>query len=171
MIKDDLKINPSPGGHEHPRPYLRILVAFDGSANSWRALERAIEIAEEHHGLLTVAGVALDPPGWIGAGPYATGITTEQLRTEIERELTRALAAARDEIPATVGVRTVVLHGRNAARAISKEIREGQYDLLVTGPRGLGGGPFRRSVTKALLKQAPISVLAVRDEVPRVSRR
>jgi nucleotide-binding universal stress UspA family protein len=163
LTRDDLIASPAPPlGHEIPGPYLRILVAFNGSPTSWLALERAIEIAVEHNGILTLAGVAIEPAPWVGFGPYAAPFSYAEIKRDIELDLERALAAARDEIPASVGVRTRVLRGRHAAPVIAREAANGNYDLLVTGPRGLGGGPFRRSVTRALLARAPISVLAVR---------
>ena len=146
------------------RPYLQILVAFDGSPSAWLALERAIDVAERQNGRLTLVAVASPPSAIIGAGPYVVPYTREQLAKEIDVELEQTMAAARDEVPATVPVTTKILHGK-PAKVLGAEASSGRYDLLVTGPRACEHGwrgRLRHSVTRALLQSAPISVLAVR---------
>ena len=89
--------------------------------------------------------------------------TRETLLRELERDMERKLAAARDEVPASVSVTTQLLHGR-PARALAALADAGNYDLVVAGPRRTGflrrllGG----SVTHSLLTRSRTSVLAVR---------
>jgi nucleotide-binding universal stress UspA family protein len=142
----------------------RVLVAFDGSEGSWAALERAIDVAFSNHALLTIATVVEEPRFfWQGPGAMGVPYTRETLRRELESEMTRHLANARDEVPAAISVTTQLLHGR-AARALAAFAEEGGYDLVVTGPR-----PTRRlsrllrsSVTHGLLARGHTSVLAVK---------
>ena len=47
------------------------------------------------------------------------------------------LAAARDEVPATVSVTTLLLYGR-PARTLAALADSGGYDLVVAGPRPVG---------------------------------
>jgi nucleotide-binding universal stress UspA family protein len=143
----------------------RLVVAFDGSPGSWAALERAIEIAVSNRALLTIAAVVEEPRFiWQGPGTMGVPFTRESLRHELEIEMTRHLANARDEVPATVSVTTRLLRGR-AARALAAFAEEGGYDLVVTGPRP--AGRLRRllcgSVTHGLLSRGHTSVLAVKD--------
>jgi nucleotide-binding universal stress UspA family protein len=144
-------------------PVRRILVAFDGSPGAWAALERAIEIAVGQSALLTIAAVVPEPHLYAGFGPLALPYTPETLRRDAEREMLRVLAEARDEVPANVSVTTRLLRGR-PARALAALAGDGDYDLVVTGPRPssrlrrlLGAG-----VTHALLSRTRASVLAIR---------
>ena len=141
----------------------RVLVAFDGSAGAWAALEEGIAVAASEHALLTVAAVVEEPALCVGMAPVAVPFTHDALRRDCERQMEQQLAAARDEVPATVSVTTRLLHG-SPARVLVALAHEGDYDLVVTGPRPawclrrlLG-----RSVTHSLLARARTSVLAVK---------
>jgi nucleotide-binding universal stress UspA family protein len=146
-----------------PRHVQRILLAFDGSPGSWMALDQAIEIAVGQHALLTIAGVVGEPTVWTGFGPVTMPLTREMLQRDLERDMQRKLAAARDEVPATVSVTTQLLHGR-PARAIAALADAGRFDLVVAGPRPAGRlrRLFGGSVTHSLLTRCRTSVLAVR---------
>jgi nucleotide-binding universal stress UspA family protein len=144
-------------------PVRRILVAFDGSAGAWAALERAIDIAVAQSALLTIAAVVPEPRLYAGFGPMAIPYSPDTLRRDAEREMLRLLAMARDEVPANVSLTTRLLRGR-PARALAELAATGDYDLVVTGPRPssrlrrlLGAG-----VTHALLSRTRASVLAIR---------
>lgn len=148
---------------EHGHPIHRVLVAFDGSDGAWAALDRGIEIALSYHAQLTIAGVVGSAPPIAYAGLIAMPYTPERLQHELDVEMEQHLAAARDEIPASVSVKTVLLHGR-ATRAIGRLAEEGGYDLVVTGPRHISrlGRLLHRSVTHGLLSHGNVSVLAVK---------
>jgi nucleotide-binding universal stress UspA family protein len=142
----------------------RVLVAFDGSEGAWAALQQAIAVAVSNRALLTIAGVVQEPRFvWAGPGAMAVPYTREGMRKELELEMRRLLAGARDEVPATVSVTTRILYGR-PARALAALAQEGGFDLVVTGPRPVGrlGRLLRGSVTHSLLSRTRISVLAVR---------
>jgi nucleotide-binding universal stress UspA family protein len=146
-----------------PRPVHRVLLAFDGSPGAWAALEQAIEVAVSQRALLTIAGVVGEPTLWLGFGPAVMPYTRESLLRELERDMEQKLAAARDEVPATVSVTTQLLHGR-PARALAALAESGNYDLVVAGPRKAGRlrRLFGGSVTHSLLTRCRTSVLAVR---------
>jgi nucleotide-binding universal stress UspA family protein len=147
-----------------PRQVHRVLLAFDGSSGAWAALDQAIEIAVGQHALLTIAGVVGEPTVWTSFGPVTTPVTREMLQRDLERDMQRKLAAARDEVPATVSVTTQLLHGR-PARALAALADSGGFDLVVAGPRPTGRlrRLFGASVTHSLLTRCRTSVLAVRD--------
>jgi nucleotide-binding universal stress UspA family protein len=147
----------------HRRRVRRVLVAFDGSEGAWAALEEGIAVAASDRALLTIAAVVEDPPVWVGMAPLAIPFNRDGLRRECERQLEQQLAAARDEVPATVSVTTRLLHGR-PARELVALAREGDYDLVVAGPRSTCRWRrlFGRSVTHTLLSRAPTSVFAVK---------
>jgi nucleotide-binding universal stress UspA family protein len=141
----------------------RVLVAFDGTEGAWAALERGIELAVDSRAQLTIAAV-VEEPRFIWHGPgIAVPYTRETMRRDIEHEMRRHLAEARDEVPVTVSVTTRLLHGR-AARVLAELAEAGRYDLVVVGPRPACrmGRLLHRSVTRGLLSRAGTSVLAVR---------
>ena len=146
-----------------PRQIHRVLLAFDGSPGAWAALEQAIAVAVSQNALLTIAGVVGEPSVLIGFGPAVMPYTRETLIRDLERDMQQKLAAARDEVPASVSVTTRLLRGR-PARALAALADAGDYDLVVAGPRKVGflrralGG----SVTHSLLTHCRASVLAVR---------
>jgi nucleotide-binding universal stress UspA family protein len=141
----------------------RVLVAFDGSEGAWAALAQGIEIAVSNQALLTIAAVVEAPSLFVALGPATAPITRESLHRDIELSMRRHLAAARDEVPATVSVTTQLLHGK-PARALAAYAEAGRYDLVVTGPRCASRWSrlLRRSVTHTLLSCGVTSVLAVK---------
>src|SRR5829696_2335264 len=102
-------------GRRHGR---RVLLAFDGSPGSHAALERAIAVAADNRALLTIAAVVVEPKMCTGFGPAVVPYTRESMRRDIELEMQRHLATARDEVPATISVTTRVLYG-NPAKALA----------------------------------------------------
>ena len=139
----------------------RILVAFDGSDGAWAALHGAIDIAARRHALLTIAAVVPEPSPWIGMGLVTLPYSRDMLRRDAQRAMEQALAAARDEVPATVSVTTRLLSGR-PTRALADLVEQGGFDLVVTGLRPVRRLLWRRSVSRAVLGRSPASVLAVR---------
>jgi nucleotide-binding universal stress UspA family protein len=145
------------------RTIRRVLVAFDGSPGAWAALDRGIAVAVGQHALLTIAGVIQEPRVWTTIGPAPMPFTRESLLRDLEREMEQKLAAARDDVPATVSVTTRLLHGR-PGQVLAELADEGGYDLVVAGPRPEGRlrRLFGRSVTHTLLSRCHTSVLAVK---------
>lgn len=145
------------------RTLRRVLVAFDGSPGAWAALDTAIAIARGQHALLTVAGVVEEPRAWTTLGPAPVPFTRESLLRDVEREMEQKLAAARDEVPASVSVTTRLLRGRPAP-TLAALADSGDFDLVVAGPHPCSR--LRRllglSVTHTLLSRCRASVLAVK---------
>jgi nucleotide-binding universal stress UspA family protein len=144
-----------------PRAVPRLLVAFDGSPGAWRALDAAIRLAVAHDAELTVAGVVGDPTPWVACTvPMAA---SPAYRHDAQIAMEQTLAAARDELPATLRAEVLVLHGRPASALVALA-DSGRYDLVIAGPRPAGRVRrlFRRSVTHALLTRAHASGLAVK---------
>jgi nucleotide-binding universal stress UspA family protein len=163
MLIEDVRQTPTPTLVEGRSGAQRVLVAFDGSEGAWAALARGIELAVSNRALLTIAAVVEEPSFFVGLGPAAAPVTRESLRRDIASAMRRYLAAARDEVPATVSVTTQLLYGK-PARALAACAVAGRYDLVVTGPRPAGRWSrlFRRSVTHGLLSHCETSVLAVK---------
>ncbi len=164
MQIQDVHQTASRATEQGPANVHRVLVAFNGSAGSWAALARGIDIAVSNRALLTIAGVVQEPSFlWQGPGPMSVPYSRETIRRDLEGEMLRHLANARDEVPATLSVTTQVLRGR-PARALAAFAEAGRYDLVVTGPRPTGrmSRLLRGSVTHGLLSHGHTSVLAVK---------
>jgi len=146
--------------------YGKVLVGFDGSHHSHRALQAAIEIAERFHSALTVAIVLPDAPG--SSDPVLQSLVPFG---EDGRTLAGILDEAREKALAhgAASVRTVHLHG-DVADALLGFLEHDHQDLVIVGSRGLT--PGRRllmgSVSSSLVNEAPCPVLVVRP--PRAHR-
>jgi len=135
--------------------YRNILVAVDGSADSQRALEQAVELARDQHARLTL--VAVVPP--IGFAPFAPSACEQVAHVHAcyERILRDATAAVPDDI----GLTTLLLEGPPAKRIVER-VREGGHDLVVMGSHGRGrlGSAFLGSVSQQVVHNCPVPVLA-----------
>lgn len=119
--------------------YRHVLVGTDGSRTATRAVDRAVEVAEAHGAKLTILSAGHD------------GKAQSVVDTEVAR-----LASADLE-----------LEGRTAsgdpAHALVDVARQGDYDLLVVGNKGLVG--IRRvlpSVPSKVTHHLPCSMLVVK---------
>lgn len=134
----------------------RILLAYDGSPESMRALERAAEQARATAAEVTVVSVA-EPI-------YRTPPYTGYADPAEERRREQLLADARGYLAERgVAVQTRVLVG-DAADAVVAAARDADASLLVVGSRerGLLRRLLLGSVSGELLVEAPCDVLVVR---------
>jgi nucleotide-binding universal stress UspA family protein len=156
MRVEELPVEMTRTGDERvPR---RILAVFDGSPGAWTALERAIRIAERERALLTIAAVVPEPSFWVGTGLVSVPYTREGLRADAVRAMERELAAARDEVPATVSLTTRLLPGRPRG-ALRRLERSGNFDLVIAP----GRRRRRRHVrSPQASSRSPASVLAMK---------
>ena len=136
LIQDTGQITEPMVGSEHGLKH--VLVGFDGSDSAWAALRQAIAVAvgnrrgAHDRGGGADAAVLFSFPGTMTM-PYSY----DALRKEVEGEMRLHLAEARDEVPASIKVHTVLLRGR-PARELARYAESGGFDLLVTGPRPRG---------------------------------
>lgn len=140
----------------------KILCAVDFSGNSNKALEKAYAYAQafsaELHVVHSIPSHTLKNRWavWEAAGKIDEDQFDMQLQADAEAELSEMLRKT--------GVQTSgeVLHG-NPAETICSFAREGGYDLVVMGARGLSyiQGLFVGSTTEAVLKASPCPVLIV----------
>jgi nucleotide-binding universal stress UspA family protein len=140
--------------------FLNILVAIDGSDHAAQALRTAAQLASEEHARLTV--ITAVPPTPAVAQITATGAAIADV-AHLMGDAGKQMRAQVDELPDDISVTTIVVAG-HAAPKILKELREGTYDLLVMGTRGLGrvSSALLGSVSQAVLHEAEVPVLVVR---------
>jgi len=141
--------------------FLNILVGFDGSPSSERALEQAVELARAGNAKLTLITVA--PP----VSSYVTlaRISPEAMKAELDRWAADVLAKAARRIPEDVIAHSVQGRG-HAGPEILKELTRRSYDLLVLGTRGRGRAQegLLGSVNGYLHFHADVPILSVPAE-------
>ncbi len=135
----------------------RMLVAYDGSEPSHKALELANDIASQDPAIevILVSVVRL-----FSTGSAAAGVDTVMMEdtTAILDEL-QAIADAM-----TNPVRVELLKGTSPADLIVEYAKEAACDLIVMGSRGRGGVKgYLGSVSYAVTKNSPISVLIAKE--------
>jgi len=136
----------------------RIAVAFDGSPESWTALETAIGIAEVCHGKLTVIAVA-DYPHYGYAESWSI-LSAGQLHDAEREEKQRLLELAVRRVPEELERESRLLTG-DAGRVLCAV--SGEFDLIVSGSRAYG--PLRRTVlgstTRKLIRSSSCPILVL----------
>jgi nucleotide-binding universal stress UspA family protein len=113
--------------------FLNILVGVDDSESSQRALSYAVRLAESANAKLTLVTVA--PP--VSNLITLTGISSELLSEQVDRWAARILKAARESLPPDVIAHTIAGYGHPGEELV-RELRRGDYDLVVLGSRGRG---------------------------------
>jgi nucleotide-binding universal stress UspA family protein len=134
----------------------RIVVGYDGSEHSQKALERAANIAGE--AAITVVCAA----GISELSRHAPGMTPVDPK-DVEAR-TAAIAAARSYLEGR-GVSATYIEGHGSpADVIVDEAADAGADLIVVGTRGLHAGKraLVGSVSTKVVHHAPCDVLVVR---------
>jgi nucleotide-binding universal stress UspA family protein len=145
-----------------------ILVAVDGSADAEQALTEAIDLAESEHTRLTLITAVSQVP----ATAYSTaGEAVAQLLEDAHVEAEAVLRLARERVPEDVSV-TAVLSEQPIRVALTRQIAEGQHDLVVMGSRGRGTvrAALLGSVSHHVLHHSPVPVLIVHADCSREAR-
>jgi nucleotide-binding universal stress UspA family protein len=143
----------------------KILAAVDGSEASFKALDYAVSLAKCYAASLTITTV-VEPPS-PAPSPTIPPAVLKSYRDEMRASQKRVLDDALQRVSGEkkgLDIQTTLLYGR-AAVMIVRECRDGGYDLLVMGSRGLGGIKelFLGSVSKRVVEDAPCPVLIVKS--------
>jgi nucleotide-binding universal stress UspA family protein len=138
-----------------------VLVAVDGSENSERAIDFALEFAEKFNASLTVVNVSESSAAAAFAGEGMASVARD-LRRFHEGILEKAVAYAKSANPAVV-VSTVLREGDPATEIVSVAT-EGNFDVMVVGHRGLGKvkGMFLGSISEKVTRSLCCTVILVR---------
>jgi len=135
----------------------KILVAIDGSVHALKAVEMAAELASEHR-ITDVTLINIIPVIPTETGPFPTAALPEDVEAwEIFKQP--------KEILRKVGVNPLLLlEEGDPASGIVEAARNGNFDLVVVGHRGLS--PIEAfllgSVSNRVVTHASCSVLVVR---------
>jgi nucleotide-binding universal stress UspA family protein len=125
----------------------KILVGIDGSEHSKRALAEAIKIAKKFEAEITVVNVFYPAP-------------TPSAHEFSHKILENAKVVLEDE---KVKYKLVSVTGTNPSKVITDMARDGKFDLIVIGSRGVGAAHalVLGSVCSRVSCESPVNVLIV----------
>jgi nucleotide-binding universal stress UspA family protein len=163
-----MSVTPTP----QPAPMLgelalrRLLVAVDGSTNADLAVSAAITAARRDNATVTLITVGPDlatsPAAW--SVPVAGSIDQQAVDDDGGKRLEDTIA----RIPSDIPVHKIYRRGK-AGPEIVKAAKEGDYDAIVLGARGVGRvGALMGSVSSFVLHNADIAVFVA--HAPREAR-
>jgi nucleotide-binding universal stress UspA family protein len=144
----------------------KILVAIDGSEHADKALDFALDLAEKYSATVTIINVFQVPmPGYLGepfAYPLALADFTKEVKAVHEKILSKALKRAK-ELKPNLKISTMLKEGRPADEIV-ETVKEGNFDLIIMGHRGLGKVKefFLGSVSDRVADEAHCLVLIVK---------
>ena len=137
--------------------FKKILVPLDGSSNSMRGLDRAIEIAK---------GSGAEITGfYVFHLPVAAGIKyTAKMKEEAQRKAVKAIGPAMNKTQKAGATFKYKTGGGNTGSEIVKFAKNGKFDMIVIGARGLGGAKeaFLGSTSNYVMHKTNIPVLVVK---------
>lgn len=150
---------------------LKILVPFDGSEYSKRALDKAIEITKDGNSalnlLMAVSAPAVEPPGIAIAGLVRGKGTTGAIKEFVKQAYSRANQILEQNVDycRRKGVdASYKVVGDHPANAILEYAKRTNTDLIVMGSKGLRGIKKIKvlgSVSRHVLENASCPVLIV----------
>jgi nucleotide-binding universal stress UspA family protein len=136
----------------------KILVPFDGSEHSLKALQVALQIAEKFNGTITLIHV-------YSIGGFAISPTPVHEFIEAIRKVGAGILADGEKRVRAEGVQveTLLIEG-HAVEQIVKTCREGKFDIIVMGARGLSRikEMLLGSVSDGVIRHACCPVLVVK---------
>ena len=133
-----------------------IVVGYDGSEHSDRALERAIELADEGAELIVVSAAGLTRAGGMAGAVEVDPGEAEQARESLDK------AQGKMQVKG-INARTIEAHG-DPADMIVQQAKEAGAELIAVGTRGLNAAQraLLGSVSTKVVHHAECDVLVVR---------
>jgi nucleotide-binding universal stress UspA family protein len=141
--------------------YQTVVVGTDGSETSFRAVERAAELARDSDATLVIA-CAYEPSKPDPAAQDALGDEAYQVVGSAPADDTVSRAKDRAVRAGATKVETAAVQGKPAA-TLQKIVAEHRADLCVVGNRGLNtlAGRLIGSVPLDIVRHMPVDVLVV----------
>ena len=137
--------------------FKKILVPLDGSPNSMRGLDRAIEIAK--------GGDAEITGFYVFHLPIAAGIKyTAKMKEDAQKKAVKAIGPAMNKTQKAGAVFKYKTGGGNTGSEIVKFAKNGKFDMVVIGARGVGGAKeaFLGSTSNYVMHKTKVPVLVVK---------
>ena len=135
----------------------KILVPLDGSSNSVRGLDRAIEIAKGSNAEITGF--------YVFHLPLAAGIKyTQKMKDEAQRKAVKAIGPAMNKTQKAGATFKYKTGGGHTGSEIVKFAKKGNFDMIVIGARGMGGAKeaFLGSTSNYVMHKTKVPVLVVK---------
>lgn len=137
--------------------FKKILVPLDGSPNASRGLDRAIDIAKISDAEIT---------GFYSFHlPIAAGIKyTSKMKDDAQKKAVKAIGPAMNKAQKAGATFRYKTGGGHTGSEIVKFAKNGNFDMIVIGARGLGGAKeaFLGSTSNYVLHKTKIPVLIVK---------
>jgi nucleotide-binding universal stress UspA family protein len=135
----------------------RILLAYDGSDPSKKALNFAEELGKKfkaHVSVICVASIPISPEGYVMPD-------VDKWVNEMRKYVDEAVSQLRKHEIDTSGQ---LIEARDVSRAITLEAEKGNYDIIIVGSRGFGRlkSLFLGSVASGVADSSKTNVLVVR---------
>lgn len=144
--------------------FKKLLVPLDESDLANNIAENALGIAKRYDAEICIIYVIPPIPSYMTRYHGKVETAYKEIQNLIENSANDRMKAVAEQYGNRgIKVDTKVLKG-NPADEICKEAKEGEYDLVVIGSRGIGDikGFFLGSVSNKVVKQAPCPVLVIR---------
>ena len=135
----------------------KILVPLDGSANSMRGLDRAIDIAKG--GNAEITGF------YVFHLPLTAGIKyTKKMKDEAQDKAVKAIGPAMQKCERSGAKFQYKTGGGHTGSEIVKYAQKGKFDMVVIGARGMGGvkEAFLGSTSNYVMHKTKLPVLVVK---------
>jgi len=137
---------------------MKVLVATDGSEQSMKAVQRAVEMAEKQEAQVTLMSVAYYPADYLeGMPPNIQGKLEDEARTALKKA--KAVFDAKN-----LPVETVMEAGLVPANLIIAKAQDGKFDRIVIGSTGMNAIEriLMGSTAAKVVAHAPCEVTVVR---------
>jgi len=137
----------------------KILVPIDGSPNSIRGLEKAIEFARNNNSSITLLHIAILPP------VHIIGHSKDKVKLSLAKKAQKFLNDAEDRcINQNISFTTKIIHGYDPAYDIEQFIKKYKHDMIVIGAKGQSTLKrlFLGSVSSYLVQTSKIPVTVIK---------
>ncbi|HXW03502.1 MAG TPA: universal stress protein [Nitrosarchaeum sp.] len=136
----------------------KILVPIDGSPNSIRGLEKAIEFANNDNSSITLLHIATLPP------VHVLGYSKDKVKKSLAKKSQKFIKDAEDRcINQSIPFTTKLVYGSDPAYDIEQFAKKYKHDLIVIGAKGKSTLKrlFLGSVSSYLVEtaKAPVTVI------------
>ena len=140
--------------------FQRLLVAYDGSPHSKKALDKAAEFMAEDSSVQTHIVNVTRPPTMGLYGAYMT----EDVLQELDKEVEKTISEAKERLAEYKDTCHFVRLWGYVPQEIINYAKEHEIDLIMIGSRGLGAFKemFLGSVSHHVVQQAPCPVLIIK---------
>lgn len=137
----------------------KILVPIDGSANSVRGLEKAIEFAKNDNSSIILLHIATLPP------VHVLGHSKDKVKMSLAKKAQPFLQDAEDRcLNQNISFTTKIIYGYDPAYDIEQFVKKSKYDMVVIGAKGKSSLKrlFLGSVSSYLVQTLKIPVTVIK---------